>query len=37
LVSKDQFGEKIYLTIQSKEDAWFCQKVAEEIINQTID
>ena len=33
LLSKDQFGEKLYLTIQSAEDALFCQKVADEIIN----
>lgn len=37
VVSKDQYGEKLYLTIQSAENALFCQKVAEEIINQYID
>lgn len=37
LISKDQFGEKLYLTIQSRENAIFCQKVAEEVINQFND
>jgi len=37
LISKDQYGQKLYITIQSKENALFCQKVAEEIINQYID
>ena len=37
LISKDQYGEKVYLTIQSSENAIFCQKVAEEIINKYID
>lgn len=37
LISKDQDGEKIYLNIQSSQNATFCQKVAEEIINEFID
>ncbi len=37
LTAFDKDGEKIYLTIQSKENALFCQKVAEEIINELID
>lgn len=37
LVSKDEHGEKLYLTIQASEDALFCQKVAEEIINRVVD
>jgi len=37
LISEDKDGEKLYLTIQSSEDALFCQKVAEEIINQMVD
>lgn len=37
LISKDHNGEKLYLTIQSNENALFCQKVAEEIINKYID
>jgi len=37
LISKDQHGEKLYLTIQSKENALFCQRVAAEIIRQSID
>ena len=37
LVSTDKDGEKLYLTIQSRENALFCQKVAEEIINQLVD
>lgn len=37
LVSEDKHGEKIYLQIQTAEDALFCQKVAEEIINEYID
>ena len=36
-VSYDKNGEQLYLTIQSKENALFCQKVAEEIINQLVD
>ncbi len=32
LISKDGDGEKLYLNIQSKENALFCQKVAQEII-----
>jgi len=34
LVSKDEKGEKLYLSIQSAENAQFCQKVAAEIIAQ---
>lgn len=34
LTSKDQYGEKLYLNIQSKQDAIFCQKVAEEVITE---
>lgn len=37
LISKDQYGEKLYLTIQSKENALFCQKVADEVIRKMID
>lgn len=37
LISTDTDGQKIYLTIQSTENALFCQKVAEEIINQLVD
>lgn len=37
LTAYDKDGEKIYLTIQSKENALFCQKVAAEIINELID
>ena len=37
LISEDKFGEKIYIQLQTAEDALFCQKVAEEIINQFID
>lgn len=37
LVSTDQYGEKLYLTIQSLENALFCQQVAAEIINEFID
>ena len=37
LISKDQYGEKIYVQIQTNEDALFCQKVAEEIINEYVD
>ncbi|MEL6658460.1 MAG: hypothetical protein AAFP77_19505 [Bacteroidota bacterium] len=32
IVSTDQDGEKLYLNIQSKEDALFCQKVAQEVL-----
>jgi len=37
LVSEDKYGEKIYLQLQTSQDALFCQKVAEEIINEYID
>jgi len=37
LVMKDENGEKLYLNIQSKEDALFCQKVAESVVNDFID
>jgi len=37
LISEDKHGEKIYLQIQTMEDALFCQKVAEEIINEFVD
>ena len=37
LVSEDKYGEKIYLHIHTAEDALFCQKVAEEIVNEYID
>ncbi|MEL7248800.1 MAG: DUF4886 domain-containing protein [Bacteroidota bacterium] len=32
IVSTDKDGEKLYLNIQSKEDALFCQKVAQEML-----
>ena len=34
---KDQNGEKLYINIQSEEDALFCQKVAESVVNEFID
>ena len=37
IVSTDQNGEKLYLNIQSKEDALFCQKVAQEILSTTTE
>lgn len=37
LTSKDADGETIYLTIQSRENAIFCQKVALEIVRQIPD
>ena len=37
LISKDMHGEKLYLNIIPKEDALFCQKVAEEIIKEMVD
>lgn len=37
LTSIDQNGEKIYLTIQSQENALFCQKVALEVVSQIPD
>lgn len=33
LIARDGDGQKIYLTIQSSENALFCQKVAEEIVS----
>jgi hypothetical protein len=35
LLSTDYAGEKIYLNIQSREDALFCQKVAADILGLT--
>lgn len=32
LVTTDKDGEKLYLTIQSKADALFCQKIAAEVV-----
>lgn len=32
LVTTDKDGEKLYLTIQSKADALFCQQIAEEVV-----
>jgi hypothetical protein len=37
LLSTDHAGEKIYLNIQSKEDALFCQKVAADILGLPLD
>jgi len=37
LIMKDENGEKLYLNIQSKEDALFCQKVVESVVNDYID
>ena len=34
LIATDSHGEKIYLNIQSAENALFCQKVAEEILGE---
>lgn len=34
LISQDRDGEKLYLNIQSPQDALFCQKVAQEIIQE---
>ncbi len=34
LITVDKDGEKLYLNIQSEQDALFCQKVAEEVIKQ---
>ena len=34
LITKDKDGETLYLTIQNPNDALFCQKVAEEIVQQ---
>jgi len=33
IISTDKDGEKLYLNIQSEQDALFCQKVAEDILN----
>ena len=32
LITTDKDGEKLYLTIQSKEEAAICQKVAEQVV-----
>lgn len=32
LITTDKDGEKLYLTIQSKADALFCQQIAEEVV-----
>lgn len=37
LISKDINGEKLYVNIQSKEDALFLQKVAASVINEVRD
>jgi hypothetical protein len=37
LLSTDYAGEKLYLNIQSKEDALFCQKVAADILGLPLD
>ena len=37
VITKDQYGDKIYLNIQSANDALFCQKVAEEVLRLTPD
>ncbi|MCI4671163.1 MAG: hypothetical protein MRZ79_23695 [Bacteroidia bacterium] len=34
IVAKDKDGEKLYLNIQSKENALFCQKVADEVVDK---
>ncbi len=34
LIMKDEEGETLYLTIQSPNDALFCQKVAEEVVRE---
>jgi hypothetical protein len=34
IITTDKDGEKLYLNIQSNEDALFCQKVAQEILEQ---
>lgn len=37
LVSEDKHGEKVYIQIQTQEDATFCQAVAAEVINEFVD
>ena len=37
LVTTDANGEKLYINIQSKEDAIFCQKVSDKIMNDFLD
>jgi len=37
LLSEDKHGEKVYIQIQTQEDATFCQHVAAETINEFID
>ncbi len=37
LISTDKDGEKLYLNIQSTQDALFLQRVAEEVINEVRD
>ncbi|MEM6802646.1 MAG: hypothetical protein AAF696_14655 [Bacteroidota bacterium] len=34
VIAEDSHGEKLYLNIQSQQNALFCQKVAEEVLNQ---
>ncbi len=34
LISKDVNGQKLYINLQSEENALFCQKVADEILSQ---
>jgi len=34
LITKDQNGELLYLTIQAPNDALFCQKVAEDVLDE---
>jgi hypothetical protein len=35
LITKDKDGEKLYLNIQSEDDAQFCQKVADKVVSAT--
>lgn len=37
LVTKDQYGQKTYINLQSANDALFCQKVALEVLQQMPD
>lgn len=37
LLTTDAQGEKLYINIQSKQHALFCQEVAAEVVNQYID
>ncbi|MEL6132719.1 MAG: hypothetical protein AAFR59_05075, partial [Bacteroidota bacterium] len=34
ILGKDKYGEKLYLQIQSKENAIFCQKVAQDVLQE---